>query len=363
LEAIQWPDDDGTNPAKPCFTLPDGTYIGKIMAFVNVGWWEPEVQNEVKARTLYADRIITSSGEVLATQSAQTVNYITNITNIVATPSATPTPDVTPALDASTSALLSSLSQSVSVFTADNIDLSGRSLTIASATLHNNLSVLGTATLGETSIAGSLLVDASVRVSGNGIETITEPLYLNRSKFADVDILAGTLVVTTSGDVVVTGNLLIKGILGVSTIAPASDNLTISLKREKEGTASAFGKLIIKGIADKSVEIDEQGNIVASGSATVTRLNISDMSDSTSTKSAEATPSATIGTALLPAGQKGLFVETSAITEKSLIYITPISSTGNQVLYVKTKSTGSGFTIDIDTVIDRDIKFNWWIVN
>jgi len=42
LDSINWPEDDGTNPAKPCFRLPDGTYVGKIMVFVNVSWYEPE---------------------------------------------------------------------------------------------------------------------------------------------------------------------------------------------------------------------------------------------------------------------------------------------------------------------------------
>ena len=43
LEAIQWPEDDGTNRTKPCFRLPDGTYVGKIMVFVNVSWYDPDV--------------------------------------------------------------------------------------------------------------------------------------------------------------------------------------------------------------------------------------------------------------------------------------------------------------------------------
>jgi hypothetical protein len=42
IESIKWPDDDGTNPKKPCFRLPDGTYVGKIMAFINVSWYDPD---------------------------------------------------------------------------------------------------------------------------------------------------------------------------------------------------------------------------------------------------------------------------------------------------------------------------------
>jgi hypothetical protein len=43
LESINWPEDDGTNPQKPCFRLPDGTYIGKIMVSVNPSWYDPDV--------------------------------------------------------------------------------------------------------------------------------------------------------------------------------------------------------------------------------------------------------------------------------------------------------------------------------
>jgi hypothetical protein len=44
LSSISWPEDDGSNPSKPCFRLPDGTYVGKIMAFVNVSWYDPTVE-------------------------------------------------------------------------------------------------------------------------------------------------------------------------------------------------------------------------------------------------------------------------------------------------------------------------------
>ena len=46
---ITWPADGGTNPNKPCFTLPDGTLVGKIMTFVNVSWFDPDI-NQTSSR-------------------------------------------------------------------------------------------------------------------------------------------------------------------------------------------------------------------------------------------------------------------------------------------------------------------------
>ena len=40
-EAVEWPKDDGRNSKKPCFRLPDGAYVGKIMVAVNISWYDP----------------------------------------------------------------------------------------------------------------------------------------------------------------------------------------------------------------------------------------------------------------------------------------------------------------------------------
>ncbi|MDQ7778188.1 MAG: hypothetical protein RDV41_00570, partial [Planctomycetota bacterium] len=39
LDEIKWPEDvDGDNKAQPCFKLPDGTFVGKVMIFVDRGY-------------------------------------------------------------------------------------------------------------------------------------------------------------------------------------------------------------------------------------------------------------------------------------------------------------------------------------
>jgi len=44
INNINWPEDNtGTNKTKTCFKLPDGTYVGKIMVFVNLSWYDPDV--------------------------------------------------------------------------------------------------------------------------------------------------------------------------------------------------------------------------------------------------------------------------------------------------------------------------------
>lgn len=47
IESIQWPDistiDDWSGIEKSCFKLPDGTFVGKVMVFVNTSTFDPEV--------------------------------------------------------------------------------------------------------------------------------------------------------------------------------------------------------------------------------------------------------------------------------------------------------------------------------
>jgi len=104
------------------------------------------------------------------------------------------------------------------------------------------------------------------------------------------------------------------------------------------------------------------------------------------------TEAKTAGVGRLPKGQKEIVVYNEKITDGSLIYITPTSSTSGNSLYLDNKESCSQktaavepprldtinndrtsgvnpsgcksyFKVAIDTIISKDIEFNWWIVN
>jgi hypothetical protein len=337
--------------------------------------------------TLYADRIVSRFGDIsqlsASTVSATYITNVTNVTNVISpiqesSQSATgpPIPALRdtgpPALDATSSALLSLLSHEV-VPRGSPVVLEDQ------LTIHASLSVLGTTALGQTTIAGALLVSGPVQVGTDGIETIADTLYIQRNKLAALDILDGTLIVTTSGDVLINGNLAVSGnlavggVLGVDTIAPVGNNdITVKLSRDgpdASGSANTFGKLLIKaGTGPPVATIDASGSatfagdVTASGSGTFKKLNIATDSSPGASDSSQIT-SSSAGTAILPTGLIELAIPNNQVTNNSLIYITPISSTGNQVLYLKGKEDHTSFTVGIDSPVNLDIKFNWWIVN
>jgi hypothetical protein len=55
-------------------------------------------------------------------------------------------------------------------------------------------------------------------------------------------------------------------------------------------------------------------------------------------------------------------IKTSMIKDDSKVYITPIGSTGNQILYLGEITDEEKFEVKIDDAIAKEIKFNWWIV-
>ena len=323
--------------------------------------------------TLYADHITTNFGDLTAKISSLEHSIAVASTSSATMVYVSPTPTPTAAPTSSSSGSLA----------ADVI-----STTDGNATINTNLFVLGDSMLSRTSITGSLLVDGVIRFAENVIETINQTLYIQKNKLANVDILDGTVILDTlnhiffHGDVAISGNTTVAGVLGASTISPLTgNNLTIDLAHPiPDLTASAsaspsatFGDLIIKGVNDAVVaRINASGsaafagdvsanNLVASGSATVNKLNISLANPNTATTSA--IPSNTVGTGLLPTNFTDVTVLSSQVEANTLIYLTPLSSTGNQVLYVKQKLPGVGFIVGLDHPSTTPVEFNWWVIN
>ncbi|MBP9813900.1 collagen-like protein, partial [Candidatus Woesebacteria bacterium] len=319
--------------------------------------------------TLYADNITGSFGNLNS--------RLQSIQDAVATIGATPTTIYpTPTPQSTQSASLGN-----AVTTTDG-----------NVTVNTNLFVLGDTLLSQTSITGSLLVDGMIHFAQNVIETIGETLYIQRSKLANVDILDGTFIadiynrIFIRGNLFVSGDTKIDGILGASTISPINGgNLTFDLSQLPALDASAsatpsagFGQLFIKGAGGVTVaSIDASGSatfagtlssrnlsvaddITASGAATIKKLNIA---TDTQVSTVSAIPNNTVGTGLLPANFTEVTVLSSEVAQSSLIYLTPLSSTGNRVIYVKQKLPGVGFIVAIDTSMISSINFNWWIIN
>jgi hypothetical protein len=247
----------------------------------------------------------------------------------------------------------------------DNWNASASAMLSADAIFANEyLNVQGTASITDAMVNHALVVGGSLAFDHNSISLLSETedtLYIQPTSVGKIDFLAGNMTISADGglyvgtDAVFAKNLTVKEDLITSSLKSDGEVLGVQL-------ASESGRLsVTNGAATEVASID------ASGSATFSKLALSN----TATSSGTVDLKASAGTATLPASQTELIIYTNQVTADSLIYITPNSSTENKVLYVKSKvardtndpeSVGS-FTVGVDSSISSEVKLNWWIIN
>jgi hypothetical protein len=112
------------------------------------------------------------------------------------------------------------------------------------------------------------------------------------------------------------------------------------------------------------LSVDTQGNIVASGGATFGKLNLSLAEQAYAISDTQAVATGSAGVATLKKYRSEITINNPNVTEDSLIYITPVGTTNDKVLYLLRQVPGQSFTVGVNIPSTAlDIKFNWIIVN
>ena len=272
----------------------------------------------------------------------------------------------------------------------------------------STLKVIESTSLADTTIAGSLMVDATLLLENNRISSLSDSLAF--SAVENINFMGGQMIVDKNGNLTVSGTLIAEGGVVTNEIKSLSGDLTINLSSLEQpiqidpatntsqpatdSRIGGFGQLLIKGNNDKPVaSIDAAGNATFSGVLTASKLNfasdppISSISGNLILTAADnflqnginapaIRASGSAGSATLPAGALDLYVFNNDLSDKTLTYITPTSPTQNRTLYVASKQSCSStngqpqtancqkfFVISLDTPVTFDIKFNWWMVN
>lgn len=215
-----------------------------------------------------------------------------------------------------------------------------------------------------------------------------------------LSLMAGLLTLDEAGQVVISGDVFIAGKLTVTDtlltdlMQPTDFNNPFQLKLATQSAQLADGQVAgattgPDGSDQNQVTksrfeiIDELGTPVATISAdgrASFQAGIGIGRDNEVTEAgAPITTSKTTGIATLPLGSTGITIYSDTVTPDSLIYISPLGPTDNQVLYVKnsiaptpevvengvliTPAIQGQFTVGFQAPATRDVRFNWWIVN
>jgi len=225
----------------------------------------------------------------------------------------------------------------------------------------------------------------------------TSTLYLQSSGIGRIDLMAGLMTIDSSGSVIINGDIWIAGNVGIDGALSTNTLLTNLIEsndydRPTQIRLGAYvdenGNTIYGEVAGDSTEntqlkqsrleiIDERGAAVATISATGRAefadglgIGTEDLSGEAGQEETSVTHK-TSGRAKIEAGQQQIIIRSSKVSANSQIFVTPLGSTNNQVLYVKSQVADDPNTSDVeglfivgfDASASNDVLFNWWIVN
>lgn len=253
-----------------------------------------------------------------------------------------------------------------------------------SALIQSYFEVDGNALIQTLQIAQQLNIGQSISLADNYLaftpENDADPtFYIQPSGQGRISLLAGLMTLDESGLAIINGDLKVAGSLEVAENLQAKGSLLTDLIKSSDPGSNIQVQLAQTATNSATLEesvqesqfqfVDANNNPVASVSAQGDLtlqggLNIAQEASTTAT-----TKSA--GQATLMAGTTSIIIETTRVTDHSMIYITPLGSTKNQVLYVKAKVSENPetpenegqFTVALDSALEEDLSFNWWIVN
>ncbi|MEK7522481.1 MAG: hypothetical protein AAB569_02800, partial [Patescibacteria group bacterium] len=211
----------------------------------------------------------------------------------------------------------------------------------APAGIQEQLTVTGNSNLYNVSVSGSLLVGTTL-IDQNSIISLASELKL--SALSTINLFDGAVIIAKDGKITTRGEIIAEGGIRTNEIKPLTDDGRVSINN------LTINNLTINNISTNSAVIAASDNFAQNGIFAP----------------AIETATASAGLGILPADQSEVIVYNSHITPDSLIYLTPISSSPiNAQLTVVKKETGGKpyFKVAIDNAIDKDIKFNWLIIN
>ncbi len=254
-------------------------------------------------------------------------------------------------------------------------------LTSETATINQGLMVFGSTSLADTAIAGQLAINGSLILAENSINVLGGTFDIQPLRQGDVSFEGGLVTIDTDGNVAVNGNasfaknVSVAGTLQARIISPVpSEDLVIQLPGSDDtnpGTLASDrpGLSVKNGSGSAVLKITDMGDIIASGAALASEFQVV-RGATADTSLTQTIATASAGVAIVKTGQYERTIVSPFVTDKSLIYITPLTDTSGVAPFIArqtaenpTTHTKGSFTIRIPILQPRDVKVNWWIVN
>ncbi len=222
--------------------------------------------------------------------------------------------------------------------------------------INQGLMVFVSTSLYDLSVINNLSIGGNMFLAGNSIEVLGAELSLQSLRQGGLSIMGGLVYVDTEGNLAIEEDVTVKGNLAVNTISPLPDSDLVINNSSGSGVLS----------------INQKGDLVASGSATFSKLNLSLVQPALALSPGELIASSSAGVANIAPFYSEVTIKNRLVTDESVIYITPVGTPSAQTPFLMRQvpdGTWLGqqpfgeFTVGVQTPTSKPIPFNWLIVN
>ena len=264
------------------------------------------------------------------------------------------------------------------------------------STVAQGLMVLGSTSVADISVAGQLSISGSLILADNSINVLGSPLEIQSLRQGIITMMGGLVSIDTDGNLNVGGNayfakdVSVKGKLTTNLIAPVhgsdlviqlpgsdGDNSQTNINNANLASEQAVNKtgLTIKNASGSGVlSINNLGDLIASGTAAFKDIAVGSLNivrrASADTSAIDTVASGSAGLGTITQGYTTRTIYSPYVKENSLIYISPASQTNLAVPYLArqtaedpTQGIQGSFTVEIPSITNEDVIFNWWIIN
>jgi hypothetical protein len=214
------------------------------------------------------------------------------------------------------------------------------------AQFNQGLMVFGPTSLSDLALSGQFSIGSTMFITKNSVETLGTDLSLQNLRQAGLSIMGGLVYINTEGNIQVQGNLSVMGKLVANTISPLpTSDLSVN---------NANGSAVLS--------VNQAGDVIASGSGTFSKLNFNLVQPAMAISPTEILASSSAGIADIAPYQAEVTIDNALVTDKSIIYITPVGTPSVQAPFLM-RQTPRSFTVGVQSPTDHSINFNWLIIN
>ncbi|MBU1457413.1 tail fiber domain-containing protein, partial [Patescibacteria group bacterium] len=368
----------------------DPNVVGKIIVFVNVSWYDPDVyltstgelqiQGQESSYTLKnttTDTLITRIGafsEAVIANFQAGIAVIQDLTVNTLTVKQKLISPVAYIEDLEVKNLVAETitAPQISQIEKDLLDLATKYSTASAilADLQRPAAEIEPVSDLQSPVPLDSLILTDLQVNNSLIANILnskdqDTLFLQPLANAPINLLAGLMTLTPNGQVIINGDLAVTGKVLASKIEALESNL--------ENLTAQTATISSLTITSLTVQAEPPSSTASSK----TPLDASAIQPGAQTLLGVNEVNYPTGAATLPAGETEITISNTNVTQDTYIYLTPTSSTSNQTLFVKSKTaglqtpldgseasypTGGQFTIAIPEAINSNIQFNYWLI-